>query len=184
MIAIPNGRITQLLSADRDGSADALDQLMALVYPSLRKMAAGILNGERHNHTLEPSALVHEALLRLFLPTRLPLRNRKHLMGLAARKMRRILVDHARRRVVAQRCRNSAGPSQAPEEDVQSVLILDDLLQQLRGIDARAAEIVELSFFGGLAQTEIAEKLDVTPRTVQRDWEFARAWLSVALSRK
>ena len=186
MVQPPSGEITQLLDAARIGQADALDRLLALVYPSLRGMAAHLLQGERQGHTLQPTALVHEALIRIFLQQEVHVQDRAHMMILAGRQMRRVLVDHARARLAARRG-NGAGSVELSDEadvaslDFEGLLILDDLLNHLKEADPRAFQIVELRFFSGMTREEVADRLGITVRTVQRDWEAARAWLIAAL---
>jgi len=183
---LPSGEITQLLNAARVGQADALDRLLALVYPALRGMAAHLLQAERPSHTLQPTALVHEALIRIFLQQDVQIQDRAHMMIMAGRQMRRVLVDHARTRLAARR---GGGAEQVelsdgigvPALDLEALIILDDLMVQLKNHDPRACEIVELRFFAGLTREEVAQRLGVTVRTVQRDWEAARAWFIEAL---
>lgn len=186
MVPPASGEITVLLHATRQGSAGALDRLLALVYPQLRLLAGHLLRTERSNHTLQPTALVHEAVVKLFLRDSPDMRDRTHLMALAGRQMRRILIDHARARLSARRGAGEdlvplSDSSQTVPVDLDLILTLDDMLEQLRQEDQRAAQIVELRFFAGFSMEEIAAELGVTARTVQRDWEFARAWLYSAL---
>jgi len=181
-----SGEITQLLYAARDGKSDALDRLLALVYPALRGMAARLLHAERTGHILQPTALVHEALIRIFLQQEVQIQNRAHMMILAGRQMRRVLVDHARTRRTARRgggveLVEYSGQSGVEPLDLEALIILDDLLNHLKDSDPRAFEIVELRFFAGLTREEVAQRLGVTVRTVQRDWEAARAWMIAAL---
>ncbi len=136
---------------------------------------------------MQSTDLVHEAVIRLFLQSDVEMKNRLHLMALAGRQMRRILIEHARARLAQRRGGGAHVDQLAENQDVsarelESLLVLDDLLAQLRLMDARAAEVVELRFFSGLSREEIAEKLGVTVRTVQRDWDAARAWLLDAVS--
>jgi len=184
----PSGDITQLLNAVRIGEADALDRLLTLVYPALRGMAAHLLQAERNGHTLQPTALVHEALIRIFLHQDVQIQNRAHLMILAGRQMRRVLVGHARARRATRRGSGGVqveltGEFASQAADFEALVLLDDLLSRLRKFDPRAHEIVELRFFCGLTREEIAEHLGVSVRTVHRDWEAARAWLTIALDR-
>lgn len=184
----PRGEITQLLNAARVGRADALDQLLVLIYPALRGMAAHLLRAERSGHTLQPTALVHEALIRIFLQQDVQIQDRAHMMILAGRQMRRVLVDHARTRLAA---RHGGGADQVEfhdeigvhSPDLEALIVLDDLLNHLKEADPRASEIVELRFFSGMTREEVAQSLGVSVRTVQRDWEAARAWLIAALNR-
>ncbi|MBI4891165.1 MAG: sigma-70 family RNA polymerase sigma factor [Acidobacteria bacterium] len=186
MEAPPSGEITVLIEAARAGRKDALDRLLDAVYPSFRTLASHLLRNERDDHTMQSTDLVHEAVIRLFLQSEVEMKNRLHMMALAGRQMRRILVEHARARL-AQRRGGGVPTDQLVEnqdvsaQELESLLVLDDLLAQLRQMDARAAEVVELRFFSGLSREEISDKLGVTVRTVQRDWDAARAWLLDAL---
>jgi RNA polymerase sigma factor (TIGR02999 family) len=161
----------------RSGDASALDDLMPRVYDELRALADAYMRRERAGHTLQPTALVHEAFLRLL---RLPpgaVQNRVHFFALAAQAMRRILADHARRHRAAKRGGNAV---RVPLELVEGGAAADDLdaaLEDLAKLDARQARVVELRFFGGLSIEETAEVLAVSPATIKRDWLVARAWL-------
>jgi RNA polymerase sigma factor (TIGR02999 family) len=156
---------------------------MRAVQSELRKIAAGYLRRERAGHTLQPTAMVNEAYLRLVPQRGLAWENRAHFFGIAARMMRRVLVDHARRRRAAKRgddapaisLTNVAEP--APAVDQVDLLGLHDALTALARLDARQAELVEMRYFGGLTIDEIADCLDVSPATVKREWATARAWL-------
>ena len=173
---------TSLLAQFGDGSADAEAQLTPLIYRELRRLAAGYMRRERSNHTLQATALVNEAWIRLIQQPHMTWQSRAHFFGIASKLMRQILVDHARRRSAAKR---GVGAKQitltdglaATPGDLMDVLVLDDALQRLGVIDARAAQIVEMHFFGGLSFEEMAVVLDVSTRTVKRDWRMARAWL-------
>ena len=179
--------ITQLLLAWGDGRPEALDDLMPLVYEDLRRVAAGYMRQEAAGHALQPTALVHEAYVRLIDQKQVKWRNRAHFFGVAAGMMRRILVDHARRR----RADKRGGDWQRvtlEENDVAAegpreidVLTLHDSLERLATFDPQQARIVELRYFGGLSIEETAEVHDVSPATVKRHWAFARAWLIRAL---
>lgn len=175
-------RVTQLLLAWEGGNAAASEELLAVVYDELRAMARGYLGRERDGHTLQPTALVHEAYLRLVDHTQINWQSRTHFYGVAARVMRRVLVDHARRQSAAKRGARAevlpleiAGEVVAP--DRVDFATLDDALQRLARIGPRQSEVVELKFFGGLTAREIGEVLQVSERTVVNDWEFARSWL-------
>jgi RNA polymerase sigma-70 factor, ECF subfamily len=158
------------------------DEMLPLVYDELRRLAAGYLRRERAGHTLQPTALVHEAYLRLRGQKRTGDTNRAQFVGLAAVMMRRILVNHARDRIAAKRGGRAervpltlaGGSIGAPEVDV---LAIHEALEALSVQDARKARIVELKFFGGLTTAEIATLLDTSTATIERDWSFARAWL-------
>lgn len=180
------GEITRLLESTRRGDPDALDRLLEAIYPSLRSVAGNLMRGERQGHTLEPTALAHEAIIRMFLRSEATFRDRADLIAAAGRQMRRLLVDHARRRLAGRRgggaeTAGCTGFEEAATEDLETWLLFDNLLDELKSFDPRAAEIVELRFFCGLSREEIAERLGITVRTVQRDWEAARAWLLSAI---
>ncbi len=181
-----SGDITRLLRVLRSGDRGALDRLLELIYPELRKLAARQLRDERRDHTLQPTAVVNEAYLRLVAHDAQTWQNRSHFFGAAATVMRRVLIDHAR----ASRARKRGGgqPSVALDEDVAAadgpsvdVLALDAALTDLEQRSARQARIVELRYFTGLSVPETAEALQVNPRTVDRDWAAARAWLRLRL---
>lgn len=179
--------VTQILHDWSDGDAGAPERLMPLVYDELRRQARHYLSRERGEHTLQPTALVHEAFLRLVDQTRVDWKNRAHFYGTAANMMRRVLVDHARGRATEKRgggaVRLSTDDLQIPiEERAASFVALDEALDNLAKIDERKARIVEMRFFGGLADAEIAEVLQLSTRTVLRDWRFARLWLFRELS--
>lgn len=179
--------VTQILHEWSDGDKDAPARLMPLVYNELRRQARNYLARERGSHTLQPTALVHEAYLRLVDQTRISWQNRAHFFGIAANMMRRILVDHARSHASEKRggaaVRLSIEDIQIPLEQRASDLItLDEALEKLVGFDERKAKIVEMRFFGGLTDEEIAEVLGVSSRTVLRDWKTARLWLYRELS--
>lgn len=161
----------------------AVDRLLPLIYRELRSVADGLLRGERPDHTLQPTALVHEAYLRLVGVQDLRLADRAHFLALAARAMRRILVDHARQRGAAKRAhgrqRVTLQDADAPSVDGGlEVLELDDALDKLQRIDQRAGQVAEMRLFGGLTVKEIAAALDISPRSVDGDWAMARMWLS------
>jgi len=173
--------VTMLLNAWGDGNQEALDELMPLVYQELRKLARAYLRAERPEHTLQPTALVNEAYLRLVDQKNVNWRSRGHFFGIAAQIMRRILVDHARKRQSEKRGGGEAlipfddakgGPAKARE-----LVALDDALTDFAAIDPRSAKIVELRQFGGLSIDETADVLDISPATVKRDWTAAKAWL-------
>ena len=174
--------VTQLLIAWGHGDQRALDQMLPLVYEELRRLAGHYLRREPTGHTLQPTALVHEAYLRLIDQRRADWTNRAQFLGLAASMMRRILVNHARDRVAAKRGgdaeRVSLSLVEAPSgrPDVE-LIALEDALKRLASLDPRKSRVVELKFFGGLTTEEIAEVLQVSGATVEREWSFARAWL-------
>lgn len=161
---------------------------MALLYDELRRLAHQRLRDERSEHTLDTTALVHEAYLRLFHQQALDARTRADFFAIASNTMRRVLVDYARAR---RRQKRGGGQAMVPLDDVapfltdraaEEVLGLDDALERLRGMQPRAVNVVEMHFFGGLTLSEIAGLLDVSEKTVQRDWQAARAWLRKEVS--
>jgi RNA polymerase sigma factor (TIGR02999 family) len=179
------GEITALLRAWQAGDAGAMESLAPLVYDTLRAIARRHLGREREGHTLTPTALVHEAWLRLAggMPT--DLRDRVHFLALSSRVMRRVLVDHARRGLAGRRT-----PEVRPTLDLASasadewavtMIALNDALEQLAGEAPRLVRVVEMRFFGGLTEDEAADVLGVSRRTVHRDWLRVRAWLELAL---
>lgn len=182
------GDVTRLLSASSGGDDAARDRLVEFVYAEIHRMAQGQMRNERAGHTLGATGLVHETFLKLF---RVPAggaglvwQDRRAFFSAAATAMRRVLVDHARARKAAKR---GGGARQAGFEadavaaasamEASEFLSLDEAISRLEGVDARAAEVVRLRFYSGLEVKEVAELLDVSDRTVKRDWEFARAWL-------
>jgi RNA polymerase sigma factor (TIGR02999 family) len=179
--------ITQLLIKWRNGDHAALDELLPLVYGELRRLAGYYLRQERPHHTLQPTALVHEAYLRLVGEKGIDWQNRAHFFGIAAVRMRHILVEHARSRRAAKRgggeYRLSLSEADRLEEKCDvNLLALDDALQRLEALDPQKSRIVELRYFGGLTIEETAEALNVSPATVKRDWSMARAWLRSEIS--
>ncbi len=175
-------QVTQLLVAWGDGDQAALDELTPLVYEELRRLAHRCMSRERPGHTLQTSALVNEAYLRLVDQKDIHWQNRAHFFGIAARLMRQVLVDYARKRGYAKR---GGDARQVPldealivsAERAADVVALDDALKSLTEIDPRQGQIVELRFFGGLSIEETAAVLAVSPGTVMRDWTLAKAWL-------
>jgi RNA polymerase sigma factor (TIGR02999 family) len=176
------GEVTELLAQIHAGDKEAESRLIPLVYSELRRLAAHYLRGERPDHTLQPTALVHEAYLRLTRLQEVDWQSRSHFFATAATVMRRILVDHAR----AQRAEKREGFYEAVSLDDVSIVsagrsaelvALDEALERLAGIDERRSKIVELRFFGGLSEEEAAQVLGISTRTVKRDWRVAKAWL-------
>jgi RNA polymerase sigma factor (TIGR02999 family) len=186
---MPSGQVTELLSQVRGGKREALDVLLPVVYGELRKIAARYMRAEWEGHTLQPTALVHEAYLRLVDQRDVEWQSRAHFFGVAAQLMRRLLVDHARGRnrrkrgggllVVPLDGNDVAGP--APDEGIDMVG-LDAALDRLSELSPQQGRIVELRYFGGLSIEETAEVLGVSTMTVKRGWAMARAWLRRELS--
>jgi RNA polymerase sigma factor (TIGR02999 family) len=180
--------ITLLLRSVRRGDRDAVDRLLPLVYAELRRIAGGYLRSERTGHTLQPTALVHEAYLRLVDQRDVEWESRAHFVAIAAQTMRRILVDHARARSAAKR---SGGATRVTlVDDVAAVdpravdlIDLDGALDRLESMDPRMARVVELKYFGGLTNPEIAEVLSISAATVDRERAIATAWLRRELDR-
>jgi RNA polymerase sigma factor (TIGR02999 family) len=175
--------VTALLGDWSRGNPSALNQLLPLVYAELRRVAARQLRSEKANHTLQPTALVHEVYLRLIDQRQVDWQNRAHFLGVAARVMRRILVDHARRRGASKRGEGVRCVSIDEAKDVAAsneipILALDRALDRLEKVDSELAKIVELRAFGGLTIEEAAHVLKVSPSTVKRDWRAAKAWLN------
>jgi RNA polymerase sigma factor (TIGR02999 family) len=188
--------VPALLGELRRGNRAALDRLVPLVYEELRAVASRQLAHERPGHTLQTTALVHEAFLKLAGMDRLEWQNRAHFFAVAARLMRQILIDHALRRGAQKR---GAGAVQVPLDEralsvvtdgdaagaaFDSLLALEDALQRLEATDARQGRVVECRFFAGMTIEETAEALAVSPGTVKRDWRLARAWLNRELTRE
>src|SRR5262252_7431296 len=174
--------VTALLGELTKGNPDAGPKLIPLVYGELRRMAAGYMRRERTGHTLQATALVHEAYLKLLGQHSVDWQNRAHFFGIAAQVMRRILIDHARGHV---RDKRGGGREAVPLDEALvfspersgEFLELNAALEWLAGVDARQAQIVEMRFFGGLTVEETAEVLGISPKTVKRDWSVAKAWL-------
>lgn len=187
MSAFPQ-EITQLLLSWSKGDEAALDQLIPLVYPELRKLARRYMNRENPEHTLQTSALINEAYLRLVDQQAVEWQDRAHFFAVAAQVMRHILIDHARSHLYGKR---GAGAQHVPLDEVAVVsqeratelVALDDSLMSLAKIDERKGKIVELRFFGGLSVEETAEAMSLSPATVMREWRVAKAWLHREISR-
>ncbi|MGH9801738.1 MAG: sigma-70 family RNA polymerase sigma factor [Blastocatellia bacterium] len=174
--------VTQLLVAWNNGDEAARDELLPLVYQELHRLAGRYLGRERTGHTLQATALVHEAYLRLVNQQEVNWQNRAHFFGVSAQIMRRILVDHARSRQMAKRGGDARQVDleealMVSDERAADVVALDDALKALAEFDERKCRMVELRFFGGLSIEETAEVLGVSPGTVMRDWTLAKAWL-------
>jgi len=179
--------VTRILEAAQQGDPTAADQLLPLVYDELRRQAARYLRRERAGHTLQTTALIHEAYIRLVDQKRVQWQNRAHFFGIAAQLMRRILVDHARSRHRVKRGGSDVRVSLAEASltvkarDLD-VLAIDEALDRLAQVDERQAKVVELRFFSGLSVEETAEVLQISPATVKREWSMAKAWLHREIS--
>jgi len=181
----PAGEVTLLLAQVTGGDQAALGRLIPLVYRELRRLAGHYLRDERIGHTLQPTALVHEAYLRLAGQDRGDWKNRAQFMGVAAQLMRRILADYARQRAAAKRTAGAVDLELGATSDkTEEVLAVDEALERLAGLDPQQGRVVEMRYFGGLSVEETAEALGISPRTVKRDWAMAKAWLRGELSAK
>ena len=185
-MAIPSQKdVTRLLVDWANGDQAALQELMPLVYDELRRLASRYMRRESEGHTLQTSALVNEAYLRLIDQKNVRWQNRAHFFGIAAQLMRRILVDHARSRSRLKRGgqiqKLSLDEQAVIAKEAAEVIALDEALKNLAEMDPRKSQIVEMKFFGGLTTEEVAEVLKVTSRTVEREWRKARAWLNRAV---
>ena len=186
-MAPPSSDVSELLSELSSGNQDAGEKLMPLVYDELKRLARSYMRKERPNHTLQATALVHEAYLRLVKQHAVNWQGRSHFFGIAAQLMRRILVDHARANLRDKR--GGGVNNQLPlddglvysQEQSAELLQLDLALNRLAAMDPRQSRIVELRFFGGLTVEETAECLGISPKTVKRDWSVAKAWLHAEL---
>jgi RNA polymerase sigma-70 factor, ECF subfamily len=184
-----DGEVTALLAEFSKGKDEAASQLIPLVYAELRKLASGCMRRERPDHTLQPTALVHEAYIKLLQQRSFEWQSRAHFYAIAAKIMRRILVDHARAHL---REKRGAGNRPIPldgnlvfaPEQSEDLLNLNQALDQLGQLDPRQARIVELRFFAGLTVDEAAELMEISPKTVKRDWSMAKAWLHGELKAK
>jgi RNA polymerase sigma factor (TIGR02999 family) len=174
--------ITRILQDWNNGDQSAKELLLPFVYDELKRQARMLMSAERRNHTLQPTALVHEAFLRISEQTGIEWRDRGHFYGIASRLMRQVLIDHARKFTAEKRGRGAVHFSLddvnvSVEERAAAFIALDEALERLSELDGRQAQIVEMRFFGGLSNTEAAEALGISERTVNRDWEAARLWL-------
>ena len=188
MTRVPNPQnITQLLAEWREGNQSALDELYPLVYDELHRLARRYMSRERKGHTLQTTALINEAYVRLVGQKNVVWANRSHFFAISAQIMRRILIDHARRHAYAKR---GGGAQQVSLDEAATVtpdqsgelIRLDEALKSLAEIDPRRSQVVELKFFGGLSIEETAEVLKISPTTVERDWTIAKAWLHKSLT--
>jgi RNA polymerase sigma-70 factor (ECF subfamily) len=176
------GEVTRLLRASSQGDRAAEAELIPLVYAELRRRAAGYMRFERPDHTLQATGLVHEAYLKL-VDQEANWQTRSHFFGVAAQQMRRILLDHARKHKAGKR---AGGEQRVSFQDALAVaetkpdelMAIEDALQRLAGVHPRQARVVELRFYGGYTEDEVAKILETSPETVKRDWKFAKAWLS------
>lgn len=181
--------ITEILQDWNEGDEAAKERLIPYVYDELKRQAGYLMSAERSNHTLQPTALVHEAFIKLSEQSGVAWKNRSHFFGIASRLMRQILVDHARMHAAAKRGGNpvhfSIDDVQIPVEDrAASILALNEVLEKFAEIDERQAQIVEMKFFGGLSNREIADALEISERTVGREWQAARLWLYRELNQR
>jgi RNA polymerase sigma-70 factor, ECF subfamily len=188
-IVLSRGEATEILKQSSAGESRKETDLVAAVYGELRRLAAAYMRGERPNHTLQATALVHEAYLRLIDATRVEWRDRAHFIGIAARLMRQILVEHARAHGAVKRGRgrvqvalDSGLVADAPLD--ADPLALDEILSTLQALHERRARVLELRLFGGLTLKEIGKALEISSKTVEADWYFARAWLRVELKKR
>ena len=182
MVEVPNHDVTRLLARWTDGDQAALQQLVPIVHEELRRLARRQMAGERPGHTLQPTALVNEAYLRLVNLKQMQWQNRAHFFAMGARLMRRILVDFARSRGYQKRGGGAKQVSftealEVAEGQPTDVVALNDALEALADVDERKSRVVELRFFGGLSVEETAEVLNVSRETVKRDWKVAKMWL-------
>jgi RNA polymerase sigma-70 factor (ECF subfamily) len=182
-----DGEVTRLLRQLRSGDQDAAGKLISAVYAELRQVAARAMRNERPGHTLQPTALVHEAFLKLAGSADVEWRDRAHFFGVAARLMREILVDYARQKGAAKRgsgVRITLDDSLLIAEDrLADAVAIDEVVQRLEALDPRQGHIVELRFFGGLSVEEVAEVMGISSPTVKREWQSAKAWLHRELTR-
>lgn len=181
-------QITDTLVASLGGDKGARGKLIELLYDDLHELAAAQMRKERPDHTLQPTALLHQAYLRLIDQDRIDVRGRSHFLGIAATTMRRVLVDHARKHLARKRGQGSRAKTLDVEialqwDDPAEVLALDETLSRLEQKQSRQAKVVELRFFAGLSLDETASALEVSRDTVKLDWRFARAWLNRELTR-
>lgn len=175
-------KITELLLAWSEGDSDALEKLVPLVDRELRRLAHAYMNKERAGHTLQTTALVNEALMRLLETDQMKWESRVHFYSIVAKRMRQVLIDHAREQLTLKRGNraehvNLSAAGHLSTERSQELLILDEALTRLAEIDERKSRIVEYRYFGGFTIEEVAGMLDVSPTTVQSEWRLARAWL-------
>ena len=186
MDALSDPDVTKLLIGLSNGDRGGESKLVEIVFPRLRHIAANYMRSERSDHTLQPTALVNEAYMRLVRSSEVSWESRAHFFSIAARLMRQILVDHARTRNATKRPQGKIPLDEAlvySAEKSSAVLALDEAVNRLAAKDARAGKVVELRFFGGLTFDQIARVLGISEKTARRDWQVARAWLQRELSR-
>jgi len=181
-MSLSDGQVTILLQAMNRGDKSAADQLLPLVYSELHRLAKGYMSRERRDHTLQPTALINQAYLRIAQQENVEWQNHSHFIGFAANVMRRVLVDHARERNAAMRGGKQVrvdldeGIAVSKERSAE-ILLLEDALTRLEQLNPRQAKVVEMRYFGGLSVEEVASVLGIAPRSVKRDWALARMWL-------
>ena len=184
---IPDGQVTLLLSELRGGDPEAANRLMPLIYTELRRMAGSYMQRERAGHTLQATALVNEAFMRLAGEKQGPWQNRAHFLGVAAHAMREVLMDYARRHTAEKRGGKDAQKVDLDMElrgassKIENVIAIDAALQRLELIDPRQCRLIELRFFAGLSVEEAAEVMGVSDTTIKREWRSAKAWLHMEL---
>lgn len=182
----PTHEITELLRAWSRGDSEALAKLIPLVDHELRKIAHAFMVKENPEHTLQTTALVNEALMRLIGGQKISWRNRKHFYALVARRMRQVLIEHARKQLAAKRGMRAehvdVADTDISVEVSEELLMLDEALKRLAEIDERKVAIIEYRYFGGFTLEEVAKLLDIAPTTVEREWRFARSWLKREMS--
>lgn len=188
MLGVPSSPVTQLLVRWRGGDREAFDALIPLVYDELRRIAQRYLNAERPGHTLQSTALVNEAYMRMVAQDLPQWQNRAHFFSVAAQIMRQILVDHARNRRASKRggslCKLALDDAaEQPQQRDLDIIALDDALKTLAEMDPQQSRVVELKFFAGLSIEDTSEVLGISPSTVKRDWNTARVWLYRELDR-
>jgi len=184
----PSGEVTRLLREWSNGQEQALDRLVPQIHRELRKLAASYMRKERPDHTLQPTALVNEAFLKLIDQRAVKWQNRAHFFGIAAQAMRRILVDHARAHAAGKR---GDGVRKVPLDHAIMIggtvdidlIALDEALTRLAALDPQQSRMIELRFFGGLTMDETAEVMHISPATVGREWRMAKAWLFAEIGR-
>jgi len=186
-VSLQREEVTRLLEAHHGGDREAFDELVPLVYRELRRIAHGQLNHGRPDRDLDTTALVHEAYFKLVDESRVDWQNRSHFFAIAARTMRRIIIDYARKKNAVKRGSGESAVELDPNRvgvsrQAEMLIALDDALSGLAEIDPRLTEVVECRFFGGMTVDEISQALDVSSRTIERDWKRAKAWLMTELA--